>query len=48
MGEHIFKRKLYQWILEWKQENQGHTALLIEGAHFAVCINAKECVSLQP
>ena len=24
MGEHIFKRKLYQRMLEWKQESQGH------------------------
>ncbi len=32
MSEHIFRRKLYQRMLEWKQESQGHTALLIEGA----------------
>lgn len=27
----IFKRKLYQDMLEWKQRSQGKTALLIEG-----------------
>ena len=32
MGAHIFKRKLYQKMLDWKQSNQGQTALLIEGA----------------
>ena len=30
--EHIFERKIYQQILQWKQENQGKSALLIEGA----------------
>lgn len=30
--KHIFKRKLYQRLLQWKQEEDGHTALLIEGA----------------
>ena len=28
----VFKRKIYQQILSWKQENQGQSALLIEGA----------------
>lgn len=28
----IFKRKIYDRILQWKNERQGHTALLIEGA----------------
>ena len=28
----VFKRKLYQAMLRWKQERQGRTALLIEGA----------------
>ena len=32
MKECIFKRKLYQKMLDWKQSNQGQTALLIEGA----------------
>ena len=32
MAEHIFKRKAYQKMLQWKQESQGKTALLIEGA----------------
>lgn len=32
MAEHIFKRKAYQKMLQWKQESQGETALLIEGA----------------
>ncbi len=30
--EHLFARKIYQQMLEWKVENQGKTALLIEGA----------------
>ncbi len=28
----MFKRKIYDKLLEWKQESQGKTALLIEGA----------------
>lgn len=28
----VFKRKIYQKLLEWKQESEGKTALLIEGA----------------
>ena len=32
MIEHIFKRKAYQKMLQWKQESHGETALLIEGA----------------
>lgn len=30
--EHVFRRKVYQQILQWKQENDGRSALLIEGA----------------
>ena len=30
--EHIFERKIYQQMLEWKEENKGKSALLIEGA----------------
>lgn len=29
--EFVFQRKLYGRILQWKQEEQGQTALLIEG-----------------
>lgn len=32
MGERIFKRKIYDKILEWKLQSKGTTALLIEGA----------------
>ena len=32
MSERIFKRKIYGKILEWKQENDGASALLVEGA----------------
>ena len=32
MEERIFERKIYAQMLEWKQENQGRSALLIEGA----------------
>ena len=28
----IFKRKLYQKMLHWKEERNGSTALLIKGA----------------
>ena len=28
----MFKRKIYDKILQWKRENNGKTALLIEGA----------------
>ena len=28
----IFKRKIYQKLCVWKNESDGHTALLIEGA----------------
>lgn len=32
MEQRIFKRKIYDKILKWKEENEGKTALLIEGA----------------
>lgn len=32
MAERIFKRKIYDRILKWKKENDGKSALLIEGA----------------
>lgn len=32
MKTHIFKRKLYAKMLEWKQKSNGSTALLIQGA----------------
>lgn len=32
MSERVFKRKIYQKMLQWKQENNGSTALLVEGA----------------
>ena len=28
----MFQRKIYRRLLEWKQESEGKTALLIEGA----------------
>lgn len=31
-SERIFKRKIYDRLLQWKQESNGKTALLIEGA----------------
>ena len=30
--DYIFERKIYKQILQWKQENNGKSALLIEGA----------------
>lgn len=32
MAEKIFKRKIYDTILKWKQERNGSTALLVKGA----------------
>ena len=32
MEERVFKRKLYEKMLQWKQERDGRTALLIKGA----------------
>lgn len=32
MSERVFKRKIYQKLLEWKEQDKGSTALLIEGA----------------
>ncbi len=32
MNERIFKRKIYQKLKEWKEQDNGSTALLIEGA----------------
>ena len=32
MGERLFKRKIYNQLLQWKQESNGKTALLVEGA----------------
>ncbi|MBQ6265147.1 MAG: hypothetical protein IJK60_06835 [Clostridia bacterium] len=28
----IFKRKIYDKLVEWKKESNGNTALMIEGA----------------
>ena len=32
MAERVFKRKIYEKFLEWKREDNGSTALLVEGA----------------
>ena len=32
MEEKVFKRKLYEKMLQWKREREGGTALLIQGA----------------
>ena len=32
MAERIFKRKIYDKMIKWKNEGEGHTALLIKGA----------------
>ena len=32
MSEKLFKRKIYEKMLRWKQESDGQTALLIKGA----------------
>ncbi len=28
----MFKRKIYEKLIEWKKESDGRTALLVEGA----------------
>lgn len=33
MRKRIFKRKVYDKMLEWKRERNGSTALLLKGAH---------------
>ena len=32
MAKTVFKRKIYDQMLQWKRESDGKTALLIEGA----------------
>ena len=32
MNERIFERKIYSEIMEWKKDNDGRSALMIEGA----------------
>ena len=32
MEERLFKRKIYDQLLKWKQESNGQSALLVEGA----------------
>ena len=32
MEERLFKRKIYTQLLNWKQESDGKSALLVEGA----------------
>ena len=32
MEERLFKRKIYAQLLNWKQESDGKSALLVEGA----------------
>ena len=32
MEERLFKRKVYAQLLNWKQESDGKSALLVEGA----------------
>jgi hypothetical protein len=32
MSKHIFNRKIYQQMLQWKAESKGKSALLVEGA----------------
>lgn len=32
MGQRVFRRKIYDDILDWKRKNDGRTALLVEGA----------------
>lgn len=32
MEQRVFRRKIYDYILDWKRKNDGRTALLVEGA----------------
>lgn len=38
----MFKRKIYNKLLEWKQESDGKTALLIEGACVKIGLNQEK------
>lgn len=40
--ERIFKRKIYSKLLEWKQEENGRTALLVKGARRVGSEHVKE------
>ena len=33
MDKRVFKRKIYDRILQWKQESNGESALMIQGAN---------------
>lgn len=38
----MFQRKIYGKLQEWKQENEGKTALLIEGACVKIGLNQEK------
>lgn len=38
----MFKRKIYSKMLNWKQESDGKTALLIEGAYVKIGLNQEK------
>ena len=38
----MFKRKIYSKMLEWKQESDGRTALLIEGDYVKIGLNQEK------
>lgn len=38
----MFKRKIYSKLLDWKNESNGNTALLIEGACVKIGLNQEK------
>lgn len=45
--EHIFKRKVYDELLEWKHQSNGETALLVQGARRVGKSTLVECFAQQ-
>lgn len=43
----IFKRKIYDKLLSWKEETNGAKALFIEGARQVIMFQVVQYISLQ-
>ena len=42
MGKPVFKRKIYEEILEWKEKRSNKYALLIKGAYIKIGLNQEK------
>ena len=42
MGKPVFKRKIYEEILEWKEKRSNKYALLIKGAYVKIGLNQEK------